>query len=351
MENWAVQRLHEGLVVPAHPLALTDEGVFDEVHQRALTRYYHASGVGGIAVGVHTTQFAIRRPMYNLYKPVLELAAETIDACDAATGRKTVCIAGIAGNTLEATREAEYALGLGYQAGLLSLTAFRKRSEAEMYFHVKEVARKLPIIGFYLQPAVGGTYLSEQFWKSVAEIEGVVGIKVAPFDRYKTLDVVKGVAASSRASEIALYTGNDDAILADLLTRYRIPYQGKVTEIDIKGGILGHWACWTSRAVQHFEQCKAWKAEGHIPLEALTLAAEITDANAALFDVLNDFEGCIAGIHYVLKKQGLMQSMRCLNPNENLSHGQREAIEQVMKRYPHLIDDEFVAAHLDEWKR
>jgi len=350
VKDWLTKRLNEGLVIPAHPLALTREGAFDERHQRALTRYYHAAGAGGVAVGVHTTQFAIRDPEYNLFEPVLSLAADTLDVLDATSGRQTVRIAGLVGNTAQAVREATLARDLGYQAGLLSLSAFKKASQAEMLSHVAEVAEVIPVFGFYLQPAVGGVALSESFWREFAAIEGVVAIKIAPFDRYKTLDVLRGVAASGRANEIALYTGNDDTIISDLLTTYRIPVQDQIIELDIKGGLLGHWACWTAAAVKHLEQCKAWKKAGHLPAEALTLAAEVTDANAAFFDAANNFKGCIAGIHYVLQKQGLMQSIRCLDPAESLSPGQKEAIDRVLNVYPHLSDDQFVAEGLGEWK-
>lgn len=350
MKDWLKERLQEGLVIPAHPLALTREGAFDERHQRALTRYYHAAGAGGVAVGVHTTQFAIRDPHHNLLEPVLSLAADTLDACDAATGRKTVRIAGLVGKTAQAVREATLARDLGYHAGLLSLSAFNNASQAEMLSHVAEVADVIPVFGFYLQPAVGGVALSESFWRAFAGIEGVVAIKIAPFDRYKTLDVLRGVAASGRASDIALYTGNDDTIISDLLTTYRIPVQDQVIDLEIKGGLLGHWACWTATAVKHLEQCKAWKKAGEVPAEALTLAGEVTDANAAFFDAANKFKGCIAGIHYVLQRQGLMQSIRCLDPDESLSPGQKEAIDRVFEGYPHLNDDRFVAEGLEEWK-
>ena len=349
MANPILSRLKEGLVIPAHPLALTQEGTFDERHQRALTRYYHAAGAGGIAVGVHTTQFAIRDPKHGLLEPVLSLAADTITACDAATGQQTIRIAGIVGQTDQAVQEASLARGLGYHAGLLSLSAFKAASEEEMLRHVAEVATIIPIFGFYLQPAVGGVALTEAFWREFAAIENVVAIKIAPFDRYKTLDVLRGVAASGRAEDIALYTGNDDTIITDLLTTFRIPVAGQIVELDIKGGLLGHWACWTASAVQQLEQCKAWKASGHIPAEALTLAAQVTDANAAFFDAANAFKGCIAGIHHVLYRQGLVPSIRCLDPGEGLSQGQQEEIDRVVRSYPHLSDDTFVEQNIEEW--
>ena len=349
MNTWISTRLQEGLVIPAHPLALTKEGRFDDRYQRGLTRYYHAAGAGGIAVGVHTTQFAIRDTRHGLFKPVLSLAAETIDACDKATGRHTVRIAGIVGQTDQAVREATLARDLGYHVGLLSLSALKTASSSDMLRHVEEVATVIPVCGFYLQPAVGGLELTEPFWREFAACENVVAIKIAPFDRYKTLDVLRGVAASGRAPDIALYTGNDDSIISDLLTRYRIPVSGRTVELDIKGGLLGHWACWTASAVQQLEQCKAWKKAGQIPSEALTLAAEVTDANAAFFDAAHHFKGCIAGIHYVLHRQGLMPSIRCLDEAETLSPGQQEAIDRILDCYPHLSDDGFVAERLEEW--
>lgn len=343
--------LLEGLVIPAHPLALTQDGRFDEKHQRALTRYYLAAGAGGIAVGVHTTQFAIREPAYNLLEPVLALAAETMKTCDEANRRQTVRIAGITGKTAQAVKEATLAKDLGYHAGLLSLAALGEASEEELLVHAREVGAVIPLFGFYLQPAVGGRPLSESFWATFSSMPEVIAIKIAPFDRYKTLDVLRGVAASGRADRIALYTGNDDQIILDLLTPFRLPSAEGSVSLGVKGGLLGHWACWTRRAVEHLERCKAWSTSNAIPRDALTLAAEVTDANAAFFDAANNFRGCIAGIHYVLRKQGLMASTRCLDPAETLSPGQQDAIERVFASYPHLSDDAFVKAHLHEWLR
>jgi len=341
--------LHAGLVIPAHPLALDAWGRFDDRRQRALTRYYHAAGAGGIAVGVHTTQFAIRDPKVGLYEPVLALAAETVATCDAATGRETVRIAGISGMSSQAIREAETAAGLGYHAGLLSLGALREAPVDALLDHARAVAEVIPVIGFYLQPAVGGRLLPEAFWRAFAAIRNVVAIKIAPFNRYQTLDVLRGVAASGRAGEIALYTGNDDTIVTDLLTRFVLPNDDRATELRIVGGLLGHWACWTRKAVDLLDQCTTWREAPAIPHQALTLAAQVTDCNAAFFDAANGFAGCIAGIHEVLRRQGLLESIRCLDPNEGLSPGQKEAIDRVYRVYPELNDDAFVAEHLDVW--
>lgn len=348
---WVLDALHDGLVIPAHPLALTDDGHFDESRQRALARYYHAADAGGLAVGVHTTQFSIRNPEVGLYQPVLELAAETLDACDEATARQTIRIAGVCGNTHQAVAEASLAAELGYHAGLLSLAALGDASVDALLAHAKAVAEVIPVVGFYLQPAVGGRLLSEAFWQQFAMIPNVVAIKVAPFNRYQTLDVVRGVAASGRAGEVALYTGNDDNIILDLITTYRIRHDGSEVELRFAGGLLGHWACWTHRAAEQLEQCKIWRSGKHVSAEALTLNAQVTDANAAFFDAANGFAGCIAGIHEVLRRQGLLSSIRCLDPGEILSPGQSEEIDRVYAAYPHLNDDAFVAAHLDEWLR
>jgi dihydrodipicolinate synthase/N-acetylneuraminate lyase len=343
------RHLHDGLVIPAHPLALTPEGRFDERHQRALTRYYHAAGAGGIAVGVHTTQFAIREPRHRLFKPVLELAAETVAACDRATGRRTVRIAGICGPTEQAVAEAQFARELGYDLGLLSLAALREATDDQLIAHAQRVAGELPLFGFYLQPAAGGRLLSPGFWRRFAEIPNVAGIKVAPFNRYQTLDVIRAVAGSGRAGDIALYTGNDDNIVGDLLTEFAVNTSGGMVKLRFAGGLLGHWACWTKRAVELLEECQLVRGSGVIPEALLTKAAQITEANAALFDAANGFAGCIPGIHYVLHGQGLLPGLRCLDPLETLSPGQAAAIERVRKEYPWMMDDEFVEAHRDEW--
>lgn len=358
--SWVPEKLRAGLVIPAHPLALTEQRRPDERRQRALTRYYHAAGAGGIAVGVHTTQFEIRDPQHALFEPVLKLAAETIAACDEVDGTQTVRIAGICGPTAQAFLEAQFARETGYHAGLLSLAALRQAANDELLDHCRKVAQEIPLIGFYLQPAAGGRLLPFSFWRRFAEIPNVLAIKIAPFNRYQTLDVVRAVAEAGRAGEIALYTGNDDSIVTDLLTEFSVPtarttgsagFQpaGDKVRLRIVGGLLGHWACWTRAAVKLLEECKATRADGKIPTELLTLAAQVTDCNAAFFDAANGFAGCIPGIHEVLRRQGLMANTLCLNPREQLSPGQCEEIDRVWQAYPHLNDDEFVQQHLAEW--
>ncbi|MBI1177051.1 dihydrodipicolinate synthase family protein [bacterium] len=344
-------RLREGLVIPAHPLALTSAGEFDEKHQRALTRYYHTAGAGGIAVGVHTTQFAIREPQHALFEPVLRLAAETIARCDQSTGSKTIRIAGICGPTKQAVAEAALARELGYDAGLLSLAAMPHASDSELIEHARQVASVIPLFGFYLQPAAGGRLLSPNFWRQFVEIPHVVGIKIAPFNRYQTLDVIRAVAESGRADEIALYTGNDDNIVVDLVTNFEIPTSSGVVHLHFAGGLLGHWACWTKRAVELLAECKRARTSGAIPAALLTKAAQVTEANAALFDAANGFAGCVPGIHYILQQQGLLASARCLDPNEVLSPGQADLIDRVRQNYPWMINDEFVEANRGGWCR
>lgn len=339
--------IDRGMVIPAHPLALTDDGRFDERRQRALTRYYAASGAGGIAVGVHTTQFAIRRPDVGLFEPVLTLAREEMNRADAGRTTPLVRIGGVCGPTAQATAEASLLASLGYHAGLLSLAALSTANDDELIAHCREVAAILPIVGFYLQPSVGGRRLSYAFWRRFAEIPGVVAIKIAPFNRYQTLDVVRAVVDAGR-DDIALYTGNDDAIVADLVTPF--PAAGKGSR-RIIGGLLGHWAVWTSRATDLLAECHAAAAAGNVPASLLQRGIEVTDANAAFFDAANGFAGCIAGIHEVLRRQGLLTTIRCLDPHETLSKGQFEEIDRVYAAYPHLADDAFVAEHLDEWLR
>jgi len=333
-EPWR-ENLRRGVVIPAHPLALNANRKLDERRQRALTRYYLAAGAGGVAVGVHTTQFEIRDPRMGLYEPVLTLAMEEMRSTD------VIRIAGIVGPTAQAVKEAKLAARLGYHAGLLSLAALRQASVAELVEHTRAVASVIPVFGFYLQPAVGGRVLPYAFWREFAEIENVVAIKMAPFNRYQTLDVVRAVAESGRAGDIALYTGNDDTIVIDLLT----PFQFAGRTMRIAGGLLGHWAVWTRRAVELLErihqepECPGW----------LTRAVEITDSNAAFFDTANQFAGCIAGLHEVLRRQGLLEGRWCLNPSEDLSPGQMQEIDRVYRAYPHLNDDEFVRQNLDGW--
>lgn len=332
--------LLEGHVIPAHPLALTADRTLDERHQRALTRYYLAAGAGGLAVGVHTTQFEIHEPSVGLYEPVLKLAMEEVQRAS----RRPLMIAGLVGPTEQAVREARTARDLGYDCGLLSLTAFPDAPLDTLIEHVETVAEGLPVFGFYLQQVVGGRRLPYAFWRRFAEVENIVGIKIAPFDRYETIDVVRAVTDAGRLDEVALYTGNDDTIVADLLTKY--PPNGA----RIAGGLLGHWAVWTKRAVELLEEIKAVRRDdGPVPNELLTRGAEITDANAAFFDPQHEFAGSIAGIHEVLRRQGLLRGRWTLNPEETLSPGQMDAIDRVYDAYPHLNDDDFVRTHLDEW--
>ncbi|MFI5279501.1 MAG: dihydrodipicolinate synthase family protein [Gemmatimonadales bacterium] len=330
-------RLLGGLVIPAHPLALTSARRLDERRQRALTRYYLAAGAGGVAVGVHTTQFAIREA--GLLRPVLSLAAETVHAFERRDKRRIVRVAGVCGRTRQAVREAEIAAELGYDCGLLSLAALPRAGVKELIAHARAVAEVIPVFGFYLQPAVGGRPLDEAFWRRFAGIENVVAIKIAPFDRYRTLDVVRAVTETGRAGDIALYTGNDDHVLLDLLDK------------RMAGGLLGHWAFWTRRAVQHLGACRRAARSGRVPRSLLELATEITDANGAVFDAARGFAGCIPGIHEVLRRQGLLRGRWCLDQREELSPGQMKDIDRVCAAYPHLSDDAFVAEHLDDWLR
>jgi dihydrodipicolinate synthase/N-acetylneuraminate lyase len=331
------------------PLALTASRRLDERRQRALCRYYLAAGAGGVAVGVHMTQFAIRQPRHSLFHPVLALVAEEMKQYEAATRKPPIQIAGICGPTDQALREAALARELGYHAGLLSLAALKEVDDYVVLRHCQAVAQVLPLVGFYLQPAVGGRILPFSFWRRFVEIDRVVAIKIAPFNRYKTLDVVRAVAESGR-EDIALYTGNDDQIILDLLTPFRFWVEGRLVERRIVGGLLGQWAVWTRKAVELLEECHAVIHRGDpVPTELLRRAAEITDANAAVFDAANSFAGCIAGIHEVLRRQGLLEGTWCLDPQETLSAGQLEEIDRVYRAYPHLNDDSFVAKHRASW--
>lgn len=347
LSNALHEALHQGLVIPAHPLALNEERQLDERHQRALTRYYIASGAGGIAVGVHSTQFEIREPKHDLYETVLRMAVEEVERADIA--RPFMKIAGICGTTAQAIREAELARELGYDAALVSMGALSSMSEEELLERTDRIAAIMPIIGFYLQPTVGGRVLSFDFWRRFADIPNVVAIKMAPFNRYQTIDVVRAVCCSDRRDEIALYTGNDDNIVNDLLTTHRFEVRGQSVEKSIVGGLLGHWAVWTKKAVELLEEIKQVRARDEISGEWLTRNIQITDCNAAFFDAAHQFHGCIPGIHEVLRRQGLLKGTWCLNPNEALSAGQAEEIDRVYREYPDLHDDEFVAAHLQEW--
>lgn len=340
--------LQEGRVIPAHPLALDHNRKLDERRQRALTRYYMASGAGGIAVGVHTTQFEIRKEEFNLLKPVLALAAEEVEKAQHA--QPFIKIAGVVGPTEQALREAEMAVELGYDLGLVSNGGLADLSEAALIKRTERIAEVIPVFGFYLQPAVGGKVLSFDFWKDFAGIPNVQAIKIAPFNRYQTLDVVRAVCHSSRYKDIALYTGNDDNIVADLLTTYRFNINGEYREKSIVGGLLGHWAVWTQKAVELLQEIKKIRKSGNaIPEAMLTKGIAITDTNAAFFDAAHQFKGCIAGIHEVLRRQGLLEGIWCLNPQENMSKGQGEEISRVYRDYPELNDDAFVQANLEQW--
>ena len=333
-----------GQVIPAHPLALTESRKLDERRQRALTRYYLAAGAGGIAVGVHTTQFAIREPGHGLYEAVLALAAETANAELQRQSRPFVRVAGVIGRTPQAVAEATIAARLGYDAVLLSLGAWREDTDDTMLSHCRAVGEVLPLFGFYLQPAVGGRVLGYEFWRRFAELPAVMAIKIAPFNRYQTLDVIRAVADSER-EDIALYTGNDDAIITDLLSRTAVGNR----QPRICGGLLGQWAVWTRRAVETLEAIQQLPPDAPIAPSWLTLSAALTDANGALFDARNHFRGCIAGLHEVLRRQGLLAATWCLDPEEGLSPGQQDEIDRVLRSYPGLNDDDFVAEHRDRW--
>ena len=355
------QRLVAGMVIPAHPLALRKDRSFDEQSQSRLSRYYLDCGVGGLAVGVHTTQFAIHDPHCGLLQTVWQIAAEVARGRAAQASSNTVLIAGLCGDTHQATAEAALAKSLSYDAGLLSLASLKDASEEVLLEHCLQVSRAIPLFGFYLQPAVGGRVLSYRFWRKFCELENVVAIKVAPFNRYQTLDVVRALHDSGRVAEIALYTGNDDSIVVDLCSQYRLGMQRDATPVRFQGGLLGHWACWTRSAVELHQRCQravaiapetdpasASAASGGNVEELrtlLSLAHQVTDMNAALFDAANSFRGCIAGIQEVLYRQGLIESNLCLDAEERLSVGQAEELDRVQRLYPHLVDDQFVT----EW--
>ncbi|MDB5818412.1 MAG: dihydrodipicolinate synthase family protein [Rhizobacter sp.] len=378
----AMELLHRGTAIPAHPLALDANRELDVRRQRALTRYYVDSGVGGLAVGVHTTQFAIRER--GLYETVLSLAAETAFEMTAprsmttsneppkgsrpawggpahglpaqpalgrdSAGRPLVMVSGVCGNTPQALNEARISRRLGYHAGLISLAALGGRSEDELIAHCQAVADEVPLIGFYLQPAVGGLDLPASFWARFAAIDNVVAIKVAPFNRYRTLDVVRGVVQARAEERVTLYTGNDDHIVLDLLQPFTVMRDGAPVTVRFKGGLLGHWSVWTSRAVGLLERCQAAVASGGgVPADLLALDSRVTDCNAAFFDVANHFRGCIAGCHEVLRRQGLLEGIWCLDPEEGLSPGQADEIDRVLAQHADLADDDFVTANLSRW--
>ena len=340
--------LNRGAVIPALPLALNSSRKLDERRQRALIRYYLDAGAGGIAIGVHTTQFAIRNPQVGLYSPLLEIASEEFSAFTSRTKKPVIRIAGAIGKTEQAVKEASVAMKNGFHAVLLSVAAFRDSSNKEIIEHCKAVAAVMPVVGFYLQPAVGGRKLDVDFWREFSKIENVIAIKMAPFNRYQTFDVVRGVVESGRADKIALYTGNDDNILVDLLTEYRIPEGNKIVKKRIVGGLLGHWAVWTQAAVRLLNAVHAGKYDNNIK-DSLALSNQITDSNAAFFDSANNFAGCITGLHEVLRRQGLFEGLWTLDPEEVLSPGQKEEIDRVYAAYPDLNDDAFVKENLHKW--
>jgi hypothetical protein len=336
--------LRKGAVIPAHPLALDARRKFDERRQRALSRYYLDAGSGGLAVGVHTTQFAIRD--VGLYQPVLELAMQTARDW---TNKNPVMIAGLAGKTAQAVKEAETARGIGYHAGLMSLAAMKGSSEDELIEHARKVAAEIPLVGFYLQPAVGGIVLPASFWRRFAEIENVIAIKMAPFNRYRTLDVIRGVIEAHAEDRITLYTGNDDHIVLDLVTPFVAIRDGKPVTARIKGGLLGHWSVWVKRAVELLERAQREAAAQSVSAEMLAMDSQVTDCNAAIFDVANDFHGVICGCHEILRRQGLLEGIWCLDPKESLGPGQKEEIDRVYAVYPHLNDDDFVRDNRERW--
>jgi hypothetical protein len=344
------QIVRQGTVIPATPLALTSRRQFDERRQRALMRYYIDAGAGGVAVGMHFTQFEIRVPGIDLFYPVLRTCADEIDRYSANTGRTIVKVAGLNGRTASALQQAQHARDLGYHFGIVSMGAFGGAMEQEMLHHVREIAKVIPLFGFYLLTGVGGIKLPHPFWREFVEIENVVGIKIAPFDRYGTVDVARAVAEAGREKDITLYTGNDDSIVYDFLTPFRFGPAESCSTIRIRGGLLGQWACWTKRAVELHARLLSL-ADGGEPIspELLTLSAQITDANAALFDPAHNYAGSIPGVNEILRRQGLLEGIWTLKRDEVLSPGQSEEIDRVCAAYPHLTDDHFVRANLDRW--
>jgi dihydrodipicolinate synthase/N-acetylneuraminate lyase len=340
--------LRRGAAIPAHLLALDANRQLDVRRQRAMTRYYLDAGAGGVAVGVHSTQFAIRE--VGLYEPVLQLAMQTAREWEPIGGKRPLfMVAGLAGRTAQAVREATTARGIGYHAGLISLAAMKGASEDELVAHCREVAQVMPLVGFYLQPAVGGIHLPASFWRRFAQIDNVVAIKMAPFNRYRTIDVIRGVVAARAEKRVTLYTGNDDHIVLDLVTPFTFMRDGKPVTVRIKGGLLGHWSVWAKRAVELLVRIHAAVESGNVTADLLALDSQVTDCNSALFDVAHDFHGCIAGCHEVLRRQGLLEHIACLDPAEGLSAGQAEELTRVQRDYPHLVDDEFVALHRERW--
>jgi hypothetical protein len=349
MMNEAVTKaLFDGAFIPAHPLALNEDKTLDEVSQRALTKYYIEAGVGGLAVGVHTTQFEIRDPQFNLYERVLTLAIEEMKQAN--VPESFIKIGGVCGPVEQALQEATLLKKLGYDLALLSMGGLGHLTEDELLQRTREVAKVIPVVGFYLQPSVGGRVFTYRFWQELANIDNVYAIKMAPFNRYQTLDVVRAVCSSPRRNDIALYTGNDDNIIVDLLTEYAFTIDGETVKKRIVGGLLGHWSVWAKTAVQYFETIKSIREQAQIDSDWLTKAIEVTDANAAFFDPAHSFKGSIAGINEVLTRQGLLKGNWCLADHEVLSEGQDDEISRVYDMYPHLHDDDFVKANLAKWK-
>lgn len=347
----ALEILHAGTVIPAIPLVLDKQRKFDEASQRTLIRYYLAAGVGGIATAVHTTQFEIRKPEYGLFEPVLRITAEEIERFERDTGKTIVRIAGVCGPSEQAVKEARLAASLGYDAALLSPGGLESLSEREMIARTADVAAIIPVIGFYLQMACGGRRLSFDYWKAVADTPNVVALKCAPFNRYQSIDLVRGCVFSKRRDKVALYTGNDDNIVADLLTTFSFPVDGHKVKVRFAGGLLGHWSLWVHSVVPLYEKIKACREKEEIPADLLTTAAQITDCNGAFFDAAHQFAGCIPGVHEVLRRQGLMKGDWCLDPSIVLSPGQKEEIDRVYRMYPNLNDDAFVRENLEKWKK
>lgn len=347
----ALEILAKGTVIPATPLALDNDRKLNEKGLRLLMNYYLNCGVGGIATAVHTTQFEIRQPEIGLFEPVLKIVSEEIDKFEAKNNTVIVKVAGVCGPVEQAVKEAELAKKYGYDAVLLSPGGLNHLSEEDLLERTKKVAAIMPVIGFYLQTAVGGRVFTYNYWEQFAEIENVVAIKCASFNRYQTLEVVRAVALSSRCDDITLYTGNDDNIVIDLLTKYQFTKDGKTVVKSFQGGLLGHWSVWTKKAVEIWEKTQDAKNTNNITPELLTLAAEVTDTNSAFFDTANAFKGCIAGLHEILRRQGLMENILCLNPDETMSPGQIEELNRVYEMYPHLSDDDFIKANIDAWKK
>lgn len=344
------ENVKRGVVIPAHPMALDADRKFDVRQQRALTRYYLDAGVGGIAIGVHTTQFEIRDPKYALLNPVLTLASETVDEYCAKSGRSILKIAGVCGNTEQAVKEAAFANETGFHACLLNLGSLKEENLSELIAHCRAVAEIMPIFGFYLQPIAGGRLLSFDFWKQFAEIDNILAIKIAPFNRYQTLDVVRAVCEAGKEKDIALYTGNDDSILMDLLCEYKFGTGASAKTVRIVGGLLGHWAVWTKKAVEMLKMIHSiTEKNAPVPSEILQLAGQVTDANAVLFDAANDFSGCIPGIHEILRRHGLLKGTWCLDANQTLSPGQSEEFDRIYRAYPEMNDDAFIKENLERW--